>query len=122
MNLDNIKTLRAHIAGLPEERFNMAQWSARQSGNVDYTVPEDLLTDCGTAGCIGGWACALAGTRETRKFNSTEIMDTARNYLGLTHEQAAALFLPDRLDGRTRAEAIAVLDTLIKTGQPHWEP
>lgn len=104
MNVENIKKVRDHIAGLPPERFSMREW------------------DCGTAACLGGWTERFfVGDEEYLTVAS--IMDC----LGISPSEAEDLFHPGRFMTETfnpydatPAQAVRVLDHLLETGEVDW--
>lgn len=52
--------------------------------------------ECGTAACIAGWACLLAGydfTRREKYLREALTVNRARQLLGLTADEAHQLFL-----------------------------
>lgn len=53
MNIENLRAVQAQIRAHPE-RFDMSQFAPDNN-------PQRLKHDCGTAGCIAGWAAAMAG-------------------------------------------------------------
>lgn len=72
--------------------------------------------ECGTAGCIGGWACAVYAPDEFRPTAAIDIV--AQRVLGLSNQQAMDLFYgvwsekcPD-IKNITRHEAAAELRRL----------
>lgn len=115
VNVENINKVIETIRGLKPERFDMNVWAETRGGW--FASPERLLTECGTCGCIGGWTNAL--------FDGCGRAD-ARDALGLTHEEANALFYPYGLGGPdgqwriTRRQAIRVLEHLRDTGEVDW--
>lgn len=106
MNRERLKALRDHLAGLPDERVDM-----------DYVRIE---RDCGSVCCIAGWANELWAEGDIHT-------TTAQNLLGLSDEQASALFyaeVPDgdgdfgvltlaKLSELTRLDAIAAIDSML---------
>jgi len=83
--------------GVPKNFFSMGTWFESHA--------EPVLTDCGSVGCIGGWADALYGT----EFNVT---DSPR---GLND-----LFFPTRQSSRTLEDAGRALRRYLETGAPAW--
>lgn len=81
----NIKRFR-ELADVIEaaDRFDMRFVAA---GN-DGLNPEYLVYDCGTVGCIGGWALATYGNDPSRDWS-----DAAGEHLGLNYGQEKRLFL-----------------------------
>ena len=77
--------------------------------------------ECGSAGCIVGFATI-------RWFSGRSLMWTydalrTAECLGITSEQARALFMPKgcELDRQTKQEAVATLRHLARTGEVNWE-
>jgi hypothetical protein len=114
LNRENIRKVRDVIARLSRARFDMQAW-ARDTDGDHFAEPDQLLHQCGTSGCIGGWTEAL-------------IDGDAADSLGLNYSQSRALFYPEDkpLPGglnpyeATPAQAVAVLDHLIATGEVSW--
>lgn len=61
----------------------------------DY-VSMSQLKECGSAGCVAGWACIVANKPDT---DPVLAMDVASKWLGLTDEEAAWLFGADGTKG-----------------------
>ena len=79
-NLSAVKGACDLLSG-PDATFNMAWWVAR------WTAKDD----CGTVGCLAGWACALfADDRDDPK----HVLVLAPALLGLNGEEGIALFDP----------------------------
>lgn len=124
MNRKNIQKVRDHIAGLNPKRFNMALWAAERDGDDDV-APVRLKHDCGTCGCIGGWTDAIFRTPRSKMG-----AESAGRALGLTEDQAQALFFPwgfpwgvndgDDWENIKPAHAVRVLDHLLATGEVDW--
>ena len=101
---DRVIMLRDFLATLPDEQFNMDKFMSR----------------CGTVGCIAGWQGFLIGDPAPSGFGLEVVQwsDRVTASLGLDHRQKCDLFYAY---GRTRAEAIAVLDRYLETGRIEWE-
>ena len=130
MNLERIAMVRDLIAS-QVYGFTMTSYSGRSSleafSPLMLRVNHLTEANCGTACCIGGHACLLAG-------GPTPCGYAARHWLGLSPVEAEALFLGHNLiDGEftddydhggldllTRDQAIWVLDHLIATGNIDW--
>lgn len=113
MNRERLKTLRDHLAKLPDERVRMESLLTDAAGDdVGYEKePRALLNHCGTAACIAGWANSLWGPRRKEVG-----VDEAQGCLGLTDSQARLLFTPPGycVPGRyTRLDAIAAIDSML---------
>jgi hypothetical protein len=112
MNVENIKIVRDHIAGLPPEQFNM-----HTSGD-----------DCGSPCCIGGWANRLTyDADDWHPLISSFGEPDAMTALGLDDATAHALFYPGvttRIGGNPYgvrpAQAVRVLNHLLASGEVDW--
>lgn len=113
MRRDRILHLADMIDRLSPERFNMAFFVGKDGEELPGIAIE-LELDCGTAGCIAGWACATY--RPDRPAHG----HAAAAILELDAETARELFYPPRLSTRTPYEAAAVLRSLAKTGVVAW--
>lgn len=91
---------------------------------------------CGTPSCIAGWACAMEKPIDARPISERSLWH-ARDYLGLSAEQADALFEPDLRDDEQRedndhlavtdlwdaitpSQAADTLRRLAETGEVVW--
>lgn len=112
--------------------FNMRDFAAHvDAQHKDYT---GRAPTCGTVACIAGWAASLAAQSPVTPQNryssgATGIFNTARNYLGLTEEEADSLFYVIEMGGYaddailtqiTSAQAVAVLRHAAATGTIDW--
>jgi hypothetical protein len=82
LNTDLLLEIADHIERRPE-KFDLGLWSSAHDA-------DEHINDCGTTGCVAGWANALTGAE------SFEVLcDSTRaaNKLGLNDDQAARLFL-----------------------------
>lgn len=122
MNVSNVTHIRNLIAGLPPERFYMADYAV--DANFDPlrgTPAERLQNECGTAGCICGWVNAVmpGGDREDLTNHGTAAL-----ILGLNRTDADELFYaletPKVRTAITHADAVQVLDHLIEHGVVDW--
>jgi len=98
MNLDNWNKLRDHIANLPNERVSMRDFWMRgtsfayfpEIGDMVDTLTDDFFReDCGTAGCIAGYACFLSNFKSRNRYL---IWDNAKDWLGIHNSEAEVLF------------------------------
>lgn len=79
MKQGNILKLISLLKSLPDERFNIYNWS-REDG-------------CKTVRCIGGWACSLIkDTPVTSSEVPKGLFHQAAGWLGLSQSRAAILF------------------------------
>jgi hypothetical protein len=113
MNKENIKKLITFLKKLPDKKFNM----------------ELTSNDCGTIGCIAGWAMALQenGKSIPEHDEASKAFYTAGAWLGLTYANTQLLFNPFDEDyyerppkNLSKAQAINVLTHLMKTGKVAW--
>jgi hypothetical protein len=116
----NIKLVRDTIEALDPSRFNMALWNTSDFYNKGFG---DLVHQCGTCGCIGGWTEAVLVPDKT--FQNDAVTATM---LGLSSYEAWKLFyprgLPDWSGGHWSnilpKHAVQVLDHLLETGEVDW--
>ena len=90
---------------LPGVEFDMNRFSGDHEEYV-----RDFSPSCGTACCIGGYACLLFGDDDDR-FDS----HTASRVLDLTSDEAFGLFFRDYY--QTRSEAAAKIRRLAESPQ-----
>ena len=128
MNIENIAATLRRIEETDESHFDMRTYF--NSGH------------CGTPACIGGFAMAekldldlkeplvilqnearVEEYRDGVGIDINNVFDTAREFLGLTEDQAAQLFYYTIMDPPpTRSEAVLLLSTMVETGRFHtWE-
>lgn len=118
---DRVIQLRDFLETLPPEKFTMRRYFTGPGG---VTIVPSSFNECGTAACIAGWAILQFGDDDRKSHRSV-----AGGLLGLSDEQAIALFDPEGNDGTeaalnhfTRARAVAVLDHYLETGKIDWRP
>jgi hypothetical protein len=121
VNRENIKRVRDHIASLPPKRFDMSWWAINRTGaGAALAVPSDLIHDCGTAGCIGGWTEALFPGHGHKGTGSRR----AAKILSLSESQRVELFFMTGtgvlMTDVTLDMAVRVLDHLLATGEVKW--
>ena len=109
INRENMMKLALHLEDIDKSRFNMNYWvSSYQDEYQEHMEGERLdINDCGTAGCIAGWAVALANNGKFNAIDADEyeglelddeelLLGDVRHYaaewLGLTMSQADQLF------------------------------
>lgn len=128
LNVRLLRRIQKHILEEPR-RFFILRF--KEAGIPDSTVivengQAQQIPECGTMACIGGWACILSGRKTRLRF-----WNTAVSLLGLTFDQADALFTyhewPRRFfnsyqqaeNERARRARIAAarIEHLIKTGK-----
>lgn len=115
MNRERLKTLRDHLAGLPDERVKMTHLVRWEDGPESWWLRPmgEIVHDCGTSCCIAGWANAIFSPEVAEvRLDS----DDAANALSLSADQKEALFFPTDyfLSTRySRADAIAAIDSML---------
>lgn len=115
MNKKRLSRVRDLIANvLTDKQFDMGSYG---------DTSELRKHKCGSAGCIGGWVCALyppVGEDLDMLWHS----DVATTALDLNEQQADYLFCGSLssvvLGPLTRQDAVKAIDTLIETGMPVW--
>lgn len=117
MNKDNVLKVADAIENhsIPDLGFNMG----------GYILPADAETpdlsghNCGTIGCIAGWAASVA---KGSIIDDDASGDKAGKFLGLSGFQRMELFVPSGwLDNNvTSSKAVAVLRHLAETGEVDW--
>lgn len=100
--------LALFLEDLPSERFNIEYWFSSVENEI--ATDELDLNDCGTAGCIAGWALCLRNNGYVAAIDDyyedesdddvdavmlEHVRDEAADWLGLTFYQADRLFFPD---------------------------
>lgn len=120
LNRENVAKVRDVIAAHDPSRFDMGAWAEQVHTNLDVE-PTELLHNCETAGCIGGWTQALF---ETEADHQTASAARASKFLGLPEHEGETLFYvygcAKDMDDVTQAHAVAVLDILLETGEVDW--
>lgn len=101
MIIERLKLLRDKIASLPDEQ-------------VDLNIIGAEL-DCGSVGCLAGWAAILAGGRfQPSGFGGNRLLELARGWLR-AYDQGSFFFSPyTKLTGRE--EALSRCDYAIANG------
>lgn len=112
MNIENAKKLVSQLKRLPDEKFWMPVYILHPEEMIEYGIIPKKHLNCGTIGCIAGWAQMFNGPRAC-----SEPAIRARKWLGLREQEALSLFVGafsrKRMDQITRTDAIAELNRLI---------
>ena len=139
-NLESLKTLRDFLKDkVPDEKFDLTHW--RKNKEVQPGQPKDwvvtsydLQHECGTVGCILGWAAAIEEFRERGleydlnlgevKFNNLFGTSAGANFFNMPEPVSIQLFMPDYYgfgskkqnqgEKVTKDDAIERLEVLIK--------
>lgn len=137
MHKQRMFRLANFIEKLPEEKFNMGGWVYTEYPPTNGVMcNEDALTLCGTTCCIAGWATFRAGkcvkywsdalaTKTGRLVTengvAVRISKFAEKYLGLTPEQASALFYsnnwPEQFQPDDNKKAAERIRHMARTGE-----
>ena len=91
-DLDKVQAVNPH-------EFNMSNWGYGMLVNLEpfdhmgdlVVSTDDRIEQCGTAGCIAGWATLLYG----EMYHSNTPSEFAQGYLGLNDDNAHDLFMPN---------------------------
>jgi hypothetical protein len=126
MNTENIKALRDYIEKLPtNSRFSMSIWGDWWEGDR-----WEVEKSCHTIGCMAGHTVLLFEGLDSFKQlvdNYSPAVDwikAAGKHLGLTEDEANALFIPNdgaSIDELTLYDALDTLDYLIATGEISYQ-
>jgi len=117
LNYANLDKLIAVIASLRADQLSMKSYAFYvddESGIVDD------LHQCGTVGCIAGWAEQSFYGR----ISQNDTADNAQEQLGLTEDQAGDLFWPEGYGSDNSfppARVVDVLRHLRATGEVDWD-
>ena len=117
MNVKHIKEFRDFFAMQRKERYCQEKW---EGGGI-----------CGSTYCIGGWLtaylqeCRPSFYKEKRRVTTENGLGWYSKYayffLGLSEEQIQKLFIArPPVRNPTKADAVAVLDVLMETGEVNW--
>jgi len=82
---------------LAADRFNLGTWTnSLKFDKTDLDLPVKIWEDCGTTGCVAGWAVAAKWDKIPNKFWTVGEVDWSRAgaaALGINQTQADRLFL-----------------------------
>lgn len=153
VNKVNVQKLIDLLSKMPDEKFKMEDWLSRQGPSVDETrnvepgfigfkritlTSEQMIDNCGTVGCIGGWASVLMRAElnkplawEGPYFTCTpddELtqfdQEAVGEWLGIGYGDGHNLFYanggPRRMEEVRKIHALRVLENLHDTGEVDW--
>ena len=102
--------------------FNMDTWGASLRYAIRSQGQQFTVASCDTAGCIAGWAAALAHLDPDYEATSTHTQDTAIAYLDLPDELHYRLFTPAgcQYSAIRAGMAADVVEKLAETGKVEW--
>lgn len=121
MNIERLKQLRDFLEELPEERFVYESYFdayTRYKLFLEQGSLEELREDCGTCGCIAGWAYLLYGedTQESRdKFDALPNKEASKLLDIRNRRISGELFLYE-VNGKSKKHAIARINHLLEFG------
>jgi hypothetical protein len=79
------------IAAADESKFDMSNWfTAADEFGEDAAVGRGSLNECGTVGCLAGWAVSTFTKKSVKTFN---VKVKASDLLGLNRGQANNVFV-----------------------------
>jgi hypothetical protein len=126
MNVENLRVLAAHLRKpTTADHFNMHDWVTVDDDAADDAFEGELnvtqtFAFCETTGCIAGHAVLLFAPYD----GIDTVEERARDFLGLSHAQADALFIPtdafENWGGITNIDAANVVERLAETGEVVW--
>lgn len=110
MNRENILKLALVLEDLTDDRFDINHWVSENHSCSESDVLD--LTDCGTAGCVAGWALAIKHNGKVELYDGYEddilelgldkphyivsdVPCVAAEWLGLPRAFADKIFFPD---------------------------
>jgi hypothetical protein len=124
---DRAKVLRDFLDQLPPQNFDLRHWGAVvDEDGYDTGMRVVPKPECGTVGCIAGWAAYLL---DIRQYAGGQFSERARKWLGLSQTDADRMFVPrayDPVDApffmskATTRDAVAMLDRFLATGEVKW--
>ena len=120
MNKERILELADVIEGKTHHRRGELSLLQRLGGRERFFNMDTYNFECGAPACLAGWAIHLFDDSDDRHlWPPRRLVETAGRLLGLTHEQASKLFLPDPLvrGGISPERAAKTLRHLAKTGK-----
>jgi hypothetical protein len=93
MNTDRLLELADAIERA--DRFNLRSWATYLDVRDGAPPLRDLVHDCGTAGCIGGWTVALFSAQVDEVADDANESAEAAYLLDLEDNEAWRLFYPE---------------------------
>lgn len=112
MNIERLKQLREHLAGLPEERFHYSDFFGNDVYDPNVTW-SDARKDCGTTACVAGWACVLFGPANQSTLDSGDPEYQASAILDIESDDESEFLFFRECSRANRSDAIRRLDWLI---------
>lgn len=110
MNRENILKLALVLEDLTDDRFDISHWVSESSSGMENDRLS--ISDCGTAGCVAGWALAIKHNGVVELYDGCEsdrdeygleeysypyssVPHRAAEWLGLPKAFADKIFYPD---------------------------
>jgi hypothetical protein len=127
MNKANMLALASFLDTLPDDKFYMRAWLADKATHEDINK-WDRAGECGTTGCVAGWAAVVAIPFKAARVNwlrHYDIQGTARRWLELSPGESRFLFhgywaaksYQDSIIGdATPKEAAAAIRKMVEVG------
>lgn len=93
IHIERLRTLYAYFSGIPAERVNLRAWRENENSWDNDVSTRSLLHDCGSNGCILGWACAIPEFRaQGLGYQHLTGRDAGPRYRGLSGFRAGEAF------------------------------
>jgi hypothetical protein len=108
----------------PDLHFNMGAFCSPVAGYLWDDPEADYIPECGTIGCIAGWACLAFGETSHNPHHPGIGSVWAGSLLDLGVGEAHRLFYPPddvKYEEVTPTQAAIVLRHLVETGEVDWE-
>jgi hypothetical protein len=124
MNMKRLKELRDHLAQLPPAACDMGTWlrlEIRDGKYVSFQYMKENHFECGSVGCLAGWAVALQHKDDPyiRAEFSRDIKQDAIKWLEIDPYEAHCLFTHfpnNEPEVGWKAWMVARLDQILKRG------
>lgn len=151
VNVENVTKVLELLKAMPNSKFQMDTWLDRpdedqfdENGEQkpdQIFEPDQVIHNCGTVGCIGGWASVIMRQEKGvklrwlgfSKYFAPNVSDddpvefheeNVAEWLGISVWTAHRLFYaeggPRMMNEVKKDHAIKVLEHLIKTGEVRW--
>ena len=98
-NKERLQKVLDHLRNLDPKKFNYNKWvgevDGSNCGNLN-AISRLINNECGTTGCVAGWACAIL-VDKTNRSPVESICNVAQDLLELTDREMRFLFYADPL-------------------------
>lgn len=124
MNRENILAVADAIEkhSIPDLGFNMVDYLATSEQLKSWEAEDHSGHNCGTTGCIAGWAVAVEEGGLPEKRAGYKFFEQAADFLGLSDRTSNHLFLDYPSSSLVKPKhAVSVLRHLAETGEVDWD-